>query len=81
MSADMSVFAAGNVAVISGSSSGIGLGMARKCAEAGMHVYLVDRDEQALAAAERQLRECGAQRKVIPSCCSVSLKAGEWREH
>lgn len=60
MSADMSVFAAGNVAVISGSSSGIGLGMARKCAEAGMHVYLVDRDEQALAAAETEVAARGA---------------------
>ena len=46
------VFRAGNVAVITGSSSGIGLGMARKCAATGMTVFLLDYDGAALEIAQ-----------------------------
>ena len=49
------VFQSGKIAVITGSSSGIGLGMARRCAAAGMTVYLLDYDSAALAVAQKEL--------------------------
>ncbi|OAI52925.1 hypothetical protein AYO44_04555 [Planctomycetaceae bacterium SCGC AG-212-F19] len=54
----------GKVAVVTGSGQGIGLGIARRFAEAGAAVVLADRDEAALANAEQALRELGCVRAV-----------------
>src|SRR5205085_1652946 len=48
---------AGKVAVVTGSASGIGFGMARRFALEGMKVVLADVEEPALEAAVRLLRE------------------------
>ena len=49
----------GNVAVITGAASGIGLGLAWRCAEEGMKVVLADIDQSALNAAEKRLKAKG----------------------
>ena len=46
------VFVEGNVAVITGASSGIGRSTALTCAAKGMHVWLVDIDSDDLATAK-----------------------------
>jgi NAD(P)-dependent dehydrogenase (short-subunit alcohol dehydrogenase family) len=51
---------AGKVAFVTGSAGGIGLGIARACAEAGMKVVLADIDESALAQAAAGLKDLGA---------------------
>ena len=48
------------VAVVTGAASGIGFGMAQQAATRGMRVVLADIEEEALDAAERQLRAAGA---------------------
>jgi NAD(P)-dependent dehydrogenase (short-subunit alcohol dehydrogenase family) len=48
------------VAVVTGAASGIGLGLAEQCAEEGMKVVLADVEEAPLFAAERMLKEKGA---------------------
>ena len=45
----------GRTAFVTGAASGIGLGIARACAAAGMRLALVDLDEAALAAAGTEL--------------------------
>jgi len=45
------VLVEGNSAVITGASSGIGRSMAMTCASKGMHVWLVDIDQEELAIA------------------------------
>lgn len=55
------VFCPGKVAVLTGSSSGIGLAVARKCAEAQMHVVLVDRDQGGLDRALAEITTLGAR--------------------
>jgi NAD(P)-dependent dehydrogenase (short-subunit alcohol dehydrogenase family) len=50
----------GKVAVITGAASGIGRGLAERCAREGMKVVLADVDEAALAQAERELKGAGA---------------------
>ena len=50
---------AGQVALITGSSRGLGLAMARGLAQAGARVALNGRDEQTLAAAVAKLRDEG----------------------
>jgi NAD(P)-dependent dehydrogenase (short-subunit alcohol dehydrogenase family) len=51
----------GKVAVITGAASGIGRGLAEHCAREGMKVVLGDVDEAALAQAERELKDAGAE--------------------
>merc|ERR1740121_2083047 len=51
MSRTSAIFAKGNVAVITGASSGIGRAAARHCATVGMKVFLADVDEKELAEA------------------------------
>jgi NAD(P)-dependent dehydrogenase (short-subunit alcohol dehydrogenase family) len=48
------------VAVITGAASGIGFGMAERCAREGMHVVMADIEEQALQVSKKQLEENGA---------------------
>src|SRR5690242_5559105 len=53
------------VAVITGGASGIGLGIARRCAREGMRVVLADIEPAALAQAEAELRALGAQTRTV----------------
>ena len=48
------------VAVITGGASGIGRGMAGRCAQEGMRIVLADIEEKALTQAERELKAAGA---------------------
>jgi len=57
----------GKVAVISGAGSGIGLGMARKLAEAGAAIGVLDVNEDSGSAAVRELEALGAKAKFF-SC-------------
>ena len=47
------IFAPGNVAIVTGAASGIGLAAARRFAAMGLRTCLVDRSGEALATAER----------------------------
>ncbi len=49
------------IVLITGATSGIGLGCAKKFAENGDKVILTGRNEQRLAEIERELTEKGAQ--------------------
>lgn len=51
--------AAGNIAVITGGASGIGLAAARRLADLGMTVAIADHDEAQLAKAARELGDKG----------------------
>jgi NAD(P)-dependent dehydrogenase (short-subunit alcohol dehydrogenase family) len=55
------------IAVITGAASGIGYGLAERCAQEGMKVVLADIEENALDLAERHLREMGASTLVVPT--------------
>ena len=55
----------GKVAVITGGASGIGLGMARAFAGAGMRLVLADIEPAAAESAARALRERGAEARPI----------------
>jgi NAD(P)-dependent dehydrogenase (short-subunit alcohol dehydrogenase family) len=46
----------GKVAVVTGAASGIGRGLAERCAREGMKVVLADVDEAALAQADSEGR-------------------------
>ena len=50
----------GKVAVITGAASGIGYGLAERCAQEGMKVVLADVEEGALARAEKDIKAMGA---------------------
>jgi len=56
----------GKVAFITGSAGGIGLGIARACAEAGMKVALADIDGAMLEHAGSELSEAGAEVMTVP---------------
>ena len=51
----------GKVAVVTGAASGIGRGLAERCAQEGMKVVLADIEEQALLQASQELKAAGAQ--------------------
>jgi NAD(P)-dependent dehydrogenase (short-subunit alcohol dehydrogenase family) len=59
----------GNVAVITGAASGIGLATASRLADAGLRLCLVDREEVRLEAAARDL---GSRSDVLARCVDVS---------
>ncbi|HET6860729.1 MAG TPA: SDR family NAD(P)-dependent oxidoreductase [Streptomyces sp.] len=63
----------GQVAVVTGAASGIGLAMARRFAEEGLKVVLADVEEGALEKAAAELREGGAQ--VLARAVDVSERA------
>ena len=56
----------GKVVLITGASSGIGLTVAHKLADAGAHVILVARTEDALIDAKNQIEAKGGQASVFP---------------
>ncbi len=57
----------GKVAVITGGASGIGLGLARRCATEGMRIVLADIEAAALTRAADELRAGGAQVLAVPT--------------
>ena len=61
---------AGNTAVVTGAAGGIGLESAKRFADAGMNVVLVDRKEDALKEAEAALS--GGAGTIISQHCDVS---------
>jgi len=64
---------AGNTAVITGGASGIGLEAAKRYASTGMNVVIADRDLDALAIAEEELKnEQDAGEKILAVSCDVS---------
>lgn len=63
----------GRVAFVTGASSGMGLATARAFAEAGAAVTLVDVDDQALHAADTQLRDAG--HRILAVHCDVADEA------
>ena len=58
------------VAVITGAASGIGRGLAERCAQEGMKLVLADIEESALAQTEQELQAAGAT--TISVQCDVS---------
>ncbi len=50
----------GKIAVITGAASGIGRGLAERCAQEGMKVVLADVDQTALVQFEHKLENEGA---------------------
>jgi len=55
------------VAVITGAASGIGRGLAERCAREGMKVVLADIEEPALKDAEKALKAGGADVLAVPT--------------
>jgi len=66
------VIAKGNVAVITGGASGIGLAAAKAFARAGMKVCIVDVDDNKLAAAATELSSIAGAANVMTSAADVS---------
>src|SRR5436309_858784 len=57
----------GKVAVITGAASGIGRGLAERCAEEGMKVVLADVEARPLAQTARELSDAGATLLAVPT--------------
>src|ERR1051325_6619005 len=57
----------GKVAVITGAASGIGRGLAERCAREGMRVVLADIETTALQQAESELKATGATMLAVPT--------------
>lgn len=55
----------GKVAVVTGGASGIGLGFARRFGAEGMKVVIADVEEEALSAAEHELRDRGIETLAV----------------
>ena len=62
----------GKVAVITGAASGIGFGLAQRCAKEGMNVVLADVEEGALAKAEKGIKALGAATLAVKTDVSKS---------
>jgi NAD(P)-dependent dehydrogenase (short-subunit alcohol dehydrogenase family) len=58
---------AGRVAVITGASRGIGAATALAAAEAGAHVVLAARDQQALEGVASRIKEAGGRATPVPT--------------
>ena len=57
----------GKVAVVTGASSGIGLGLARQCAKEGMRLVVADVDETGLGKLQSELEESGIEVFALPT--------------
>jgi len=55
----LAAFATGNVALITGGASGIGLAIAKLCLKKGMKVHIADRNGESLDAAKKELETEG----------------------
>ena len=55
----------GNVAVVTGAASGIGLALAERFASSGMHVVLADVDDAGLATAAKQIARSGVETLTV----------------
>jgi len=64
----------GKVAVITGAASGIGFGLAERCAQEGMKVVLAGINESTLKKAEKDIKKTGATTLVVKTDVS---KAGD----
>jgi NAD(P)-dependent dehydrogenase (short-subunit alcohol dehydrogenase family) len=64
----------GNVAVITGGASGIGLAAARRFAEAGLSVVIADRDVDRLAEARSELEAIAGEEDVMAVETNVARK-------
>ena len=62
---------AGKTAFVTGGASGIGLGLGRAFAEAGMKVMLADIEAEALSAAVTQLRD------LAPDVCGITCDVAD----
>ena len=60
------------VAVITGAASGIGLGLARRCAQEGMKVVLADIEEAALREAETEMQAEGKPVMAVVTDVSIA---------
>ena len=60
----MDISLAGRAAIVTGGSKGIGLGIALRFAQSGADVAIVARGRDALAQAEKHIREAGGKRVV-----------------
>lgn len=70
------IFVEGNTAVITGASSGIGRATALTCAEKGMHVWLVDIDEEELEVAkELCISKCTKKDAQVCQCSPLHESA------
>jgi NAD(P)-dependent dehydrogenase (short-subunit alcohol dehydrogenase family) len=76
----MDAVAPGNVAVITGAASGIGLAAAKRLAAAGMRVCLVDRSESVVAAAAEAGDDATAFAVDVSNRAAVEKLAHEIRE-
>jgi NAD(P)-dependent dehydrogenase (short-subunit alcohol dehydrogenase family) len=65
--AEQSHWLAGRLAVVTGASRGIGAATAEAIAAAGAHVVLAARDQEALDAVARSVRDAGGQATVVAS--------------
>ncbi|RYZ05265.1 MAG: SDR family NAD(P)-dependent oxidoreductase [Myxococcales bacterium] len=68
-------FAPGNVAVITGAASGIGLAAAKRFVQLGMHVVLADLPGPALTGAAEQVAGLGGEDRVLAMPTDVSRAA------
>ena len=68
---------AGQVAIVTGGSSGIGLAIAHRLAAKGMKLVLAARGESLLAAAAKELSAAGAEVHVVPTdiCDAAACEA------
>ena len=71
----------GKVAVITGAASGIGRGLAERCAQEGMKVVLADIQQDTLDKAEAEMKAQGATvlavRTDVSDAASVEALAGK----
>jgi NAD(P)-dependent dehydrogenase (short-subunit alcohol dehydrogenase family) len=59
--------APGQVAVVTGAASGIGLALAERLARSGLNIVLADVDETGLSAAAQRIADLGVETLVVPT--------------